>query len=103
MSKVKPMTKHAFAAGVLLVIVLQIIPPSASNAQVLTQPSSTSRPSERPNQVHPDLEGEKQARHPLDPLDSDEISIATNTVRKVRELGDSFRFVSVALKEPSKE
>ena len=43
-----------------------------------------------------------QTRHPLDPLDSDEIRLAVDTVRKERKLAESVRFVTVSLNEPPK-
>jgi primary-amine oxidase len=43
-----------------------------------------------------------QTRHPLDPLDPDEIRVAVATVREVKKLPASYRFVTVALNEPAK-
>ena len=45
----------------------------------------------------------RAARHPLDPLQPDEIQLAVTAVRKERQLSDSVRFVTVTLNEPSKE
>jgi primary-amine oxidase len=42
-------------------------------------------------------------RHPLDPLEPAEVQAAVETIRKEKTLPDSFRFVTVTLKEPSKE
>jgi primary-amine oxidase len=41
--------------------------------------------------------------HPLEPLSAEEITNAVQIVRSERQLGDSVRFVSVNLHEPSKE
>jgi primary-amine oxidase len=43
------------------------------------------------------------SRHPLDPLEPAEIAFAVAAIRKERKVGDSVRFVTVSLKEPSKE
>lgn len=43
------------------------------------------------------------ADHPLDPLTADEITAATDILRRERALGDSARFVRVSLHEPSKD
>src|SRR5579885_2237114 len=42
------------------------------------------------------------ARHPLDPLTADEIERAVAELRQRKALGDSWRFVSVALAEPNR-
>ena len=41
--------------------------------------------------------------HPLEPLTPEEIEAAVSIVRAQRELGETVRFASVSLKEPSKE
>lgn len=41
--------------------------------------------------------------HPLDPLAADEISTAVAVLKSAQAKADSFRFVQVSLKEPSKE
>ena len=43
------------------------------------------------------------SRHPLDPLESAEIERAAATVRRERRLGETVRFVSIGLNEPSKQ
>ena len=42
-------------------------------------------------------------RHPLDPLQPAEIQLAVAAIRKERQFSDTVRFVTVSLKEPSKE
>jgi primary-amine oxidase len=46
---------------------------------------------------------EQTTTHPLDPLSSAEIAAATAILRASREIGASYRFVSVSLREPPKE
>src|SRR5579863_1025592 len=43
------------------------------------------------------------ATHPLDPLTGEEIELAVLQLRKQKSLGESWRFVSVALAEPSRQ
>ena len=43
-----------------------------------------------------------EARHPLDPLEPDEIRAAVDTIRKEKQLAASVRFVTVTLNEPAK-
>jgi primary-amine oxidase len=43
-----------------------------------------------------------EARHPLDPLEPDEIRQAVDIVRSAKKLADCFRFVTVMLNEPAK-
>jgi primary-amine oxidase len=45
---------------------------------------------------------ESDARHPLDPLNPDEIRDAAAIIRDVKKLSSTFRFVTVALNEPAK-
>jgi primary-amine oxidase len=42
-------------------------------------------------------------RHPLDPLQPAEIQLAVAAIRKERQFSETVRFVTVSLKEPSKE
>ncbi|MFD2658396.1 primary-amine oxidase [Gracilibacillus thailandensis] len=44
-----------------------------------------------------------KVNHPLEPLNTAEIALATSVVKKEKKINDSFRFVSVTLYEPSKE
>jgi primary-amine oxidase len=44
-----------------------------------------------------------QTTHPLDPLSAAEIEAAVGAVRREGELGEGLRFISVMLREPSKE
>ncbi len=48
------------------------------------------------------VELHKQALHPLEPLSAEELTRAVALVRSTHARADSFRFVSVNLKEPSK-
>src|SRR6266436_1572621 len=41
--------------------------------------------------------------HPLEPLTADEISATVKILREGKQLGKTIRFVSIVLKEPSKE
>src|ERR1700722_19623620 len=45
----------------------------------------------------------KKAFHPLEPLNPVEISSVVNTLRLEKNLGNGIRFISVALKEPTKQ
>src|SRR4051812_11184267 len=53
-----------------------------------------------------EVPGQKQPaakpRHPLEPLNAGEVAQAVETLRKQKQLGDSFRFVTVTLEEPPK-
>ena len=44
-----------------------------------------------------------ETRHPLDPLDPEEIRAAVDILRKEKPLAAGFRFVTVTLTEPAKE
>ena len=44
-----------------------------------------------------------QARHPLDPLNADEITRAVEILRRERPVTPEARFVSVSLSEPGKD
>jgi primary-amine oxidase len=75
----------------------------AASALVLMLPATTSAqraPSQSATTGTPEISA---SRHPLDPLDPTEIERAVATIRNERHPGDDVRFVSVSLKEPSKE
>ncbi|MGN8644834.1 primary-amine oxidase [Gracilibacillus sp. HCP3S3_G5_1] len=44
-----------------------------------------------------------KVNHPLEPLNTAEIAIATQVIKKEKKIDDTFRFVSVTLYEPPKE
>lgn len=54
------------------------------------------------HELNPPVQVEPAALHPLEPLSSAEIENAVATVRKEKNLGASFRFPCVVLKEPPK-
>jgi primary-amine oxidase len=41
--------------------------------------------------------------HPLQPLTQTELGIVVSTLRAEKSIGDTVRFISVSLKEPSKQ
>src|SRR4051794_9656904 len=67
-------------------------------AQVQAEPIAEERPKEA---VAPAFA--TAVRHPLDPLDFEEIGLATRAIRADGRFAATFRFVSVALQEPSKQ
>ncbi|WZO96540.1 primary-amine oxidase [Isosphaeraceae bacterium EP7] len=50
----------------------------------------------------PKVAADVEHRHPLDPLDPDEIRLAVATLRSEKTISEDFRFVSISLKEPAK-
>ena len=87
--------------GVLALPALILAPPTAlaqappGGASIESRATDTSPSSTKLSNV--------SARHPLDPLEPAEVQLAVAAVRKDRQLGDSVRFVTVALNEPSKD
>ena len=67
-------------------------------AQVAPAPKTT----EATGSARAGRSAQVEARHPLDPLEPDEIRAAVDTVRKEKKLAAGVRFVSVTLKEPAK-
>ncbi|KII26917.1 tyramine oxidase, partial [Arthrobacter sp. AK-YN10] len=53
--------------------------------------------------VHEEIQAAVDVAHPLDPLSREEISHAVSILKDGPAAADSFRFVSVELREPSKE
>jgi len=60
------------------------------------------KPSERPGAVSRQNTSEGVDRHPLDPLNPEEIRFAVATLRESKKLPESYRFVTVTLNEPAK-
>ena len=86
----KRMTRLQILAASVLVLMLAVEgPPGAAQA-----------PARSATATIPDTSA---WRHPLDPLEPAEIEQAVATIRKERRPGEGVRFVSVSLKEPSKE
>jgi Cu2+-containing amine oxidase len=86
---------------------LALLGPVTSFTGPPTAPAQAPPPSSSPSEKKPGLgEGavaaEDRSRHPLDPLSPDEIRLAVSILRDVRALGETFKFVSVALNEPAK-
>ena len=71
---------------------------AAAGARSTRRRSSSRARSRRRRDLHA-----SESRHPLDPLGAEEIGVAVATVRQARQLAESVRFVTVTLKEPSKE
>ena len=80
-----------------------LIPSRPAAAQA--PPADTSAPRSPIATSHKNTDPSKVSawRHPLDPLEPAEIAAAVAAIRKERQLADSVRFVTVTLKEPSKE
>lgn len=88
-----------FRAAAVLGIVLAIQPAAPAQAP---DPVGRDRPEEPPRGAVDDAGG-AATRHPLDPLRPAEIERAVATVREEHTLDENVRFVSVSLKEPSKD
>ncbi len=93
---------RSVVVGSIAVSAILVVAFSVSNAQVPPQTRPAPDPSEKSAQAGSTSSSEPQARHPLDPLQPDEIRLAVDTVRKERQLAASYRFVTVALNEPVK-
>ena len=66
------------------------------------QSPPSSRSAEKPSPGAGDGPAEDRVRHPLDPLRPEEIRLAAASLRDVQSLPDTYKFVSIALNEPSK-
>jgi primary-amine oxidase len=84
--------------GLILIPSVLAVASRALNAQAPSSSAPAAKPAGGSSHAFP----ETVARHPLDPLNPDEIRLAVATVRRERELPDSYRFVTVALNEPAK-
>jgi primary-amine oxidase len=88
--------------GMILVPLVFVVASRALNAQAPSQVPPAMNPSEKSARTGSATLSETEARHPLDPLNPNEIRVAVATVRKERQLPASYRFVTVALNEPTK-
>ncbi len=89
---------------ILAVIAIVAVCAPEATAQLPPPAAPTQgRPQEGSRAVTAGTPDPAASRHPLDPLEPAEISSTVEAIRKERKLGDSVRFVSVSLKEPSKE
>ena len=86
--------RRAVRFGALAVAAFVLASPPAARSQV-PDPAGRDRSSEAPRDA--------ATRHPLDPLEPAEIERAVAAVRKEGRLAEGIRFVSVSLKEPTKE
>jgi primary-amine oxidase len=85
---------------VLSTLALTVVPElAAQEAPPATAPATATAPAPARNRITED----SPSRHPLDPLEPAEIERAVAIVRKNRSLPDTVRFVTVRLREPSKE
>jgi primary-amine oxidase len=87
---------------VMMAIAAVLAPPAPGQAPPPAVPER-SRPQDSSRAVSAGKPDPSAARHPLDPLEPAEISLAVEAIRKERKLDDGVRFVTVSLKEPSKE
>jgi primary-amine oxidase len=95
---------RSLVGGMILAPLVLVVASQALDAQAPAPSRSSANSSEKPVRAGsgPGASSETEARHPLDPLDPDEIRLAVATVRKERQLPASYRFVTVALNEPAK-
>jgi len=79
-----------------------VVGSSSGKAQAPPQVRPAPNPSEKPVRAGSPTLSENEARHPLDPLNPDEIRLAVATMRELKKLPTSYRFVTVSLNEPAK-
>ena len=78
-------------------------PPASAQQGPSPAAAAPGRPQDSPRGTGSGTPDLSASRHPLDPLEPAEIAAAVAAIRKERQLADSVRFVTVTLKEPSKE
>ena len=88
--------------GMILALVTVAVAPERSAAQAPPQVPAAQGASEKAVRTQSDTSTESQVRHPLDPLEPDEIRRAVDIVRSEKKLAESIRFVTVTLNEPAK-
>jgi primary-amine oxidase len=97
----KPIARSVIQ-GTLLALLAFTVAPGRSGAQAPPQVPSAPGASEKPAPAHSDPSSRSEVRHPLDPLEPEEIRRAVDVVRSEKKLAESFRFVTVTLNEPAK-
>ena len=93
---------RSFVPSCSLTLLALVLASQASVAQTPPQARPAPGASEKSGQPSSPTLRENEARHPLDPLSPDEIRVAVATVRELKKLPASFRFVTVTLNEPPK-
>ena len=88
--------------GMLLAVLSLTLAPGRSPAQDPPQDARSYARSDKTAIAKQGSAPESQMRHPLDPLEPDEIRLAIAIVRREKKLADSVRFVTVTLNEPAK-
>src|SRR6516225_6209841 len=91
--------RHRSTALTLCLLAAQL-PPAIAQAPGQTAPSPAPIEERAPSRA--DHATGTKARHPLDPLEPDEIRTAVATIKGERRLSESVRFVTVTLNEPDK-
>ena len=87
----------------VLAIVVAFAPPAFAQQGPSPAAAAPGRKADSPRGTGSGTPDLSASRHPLDPLEPAEIVAAVAAIRKERKLPDSVRFVTVTLKEPSKE
>src|SRR5271167_5025614 len=88
---------------VVVAIAVAFAPPASAQQGPSPAAAAPGRTQDSPRGASSGTPDISASRHPLDPLEPAEIVAAVGAIRKERQLADSFRFVTVTLKEPSKE
>ncbi len=88
--------------GTLLASLALPLAPGPSPVQARPQVPPAPKARERAEHAADASSAKSPLRHPLDPLEPDEIRLAVDIVRREKKLADSFRFVTVTLNEPAK-
>ena len=95
-------TAHPVIMAVLAIVV-SFAPPAFAQQGPSPAAAAPGRKVDSPRGTGSGTPDLAASRHPLDPLEPAEIAAAVAAIRKERRLADSVRFVTVTLKEPSKE
>ena len=92
--------RHITRGLVAIVAFVSPVWPAAQTGHA--QDSPLSKPPATPGAVGDQKMSHGVDRHPLDPLDPEEIRLAVATLRESHKLPESYRFVTVTLDEPAK-